>query len=606
MGRFVLTNQLGVGGMAEVWEAKDELLHRTVAVKLVLPVFAQEREFGDRFIREARLAAVLDHPSILKVFDFGTFEGRPYIVTPILAGGPLTQRLQEVVPDELALNWLQSLASALDFAHQHQIIHRDVKAGNVLFDAKGNLFLTDFGIAKSLEETTALTQSGATVGTAGYMAPEQAMAGEWGPVGPRADQYSLAILAFRMITGRMPFEKQTPTPVILHKTIFEQLPPPSRFRPGLGPQVDGVFRRALAKRPEKRYESCQQFVVALTTAMAASAYLPRPNPLQEADAETLDLPRTETLPDTVRESPPGFLESQQVTVRDPERNLPQDPPPQEDKKRRPRMGVIAVVAAVAALGASGAFFVIKRADLKPGASQELAPVSTGAAPEARETPEAPRTEVPILEPSPTVPRSAAGPFATVVIAASEVRKTIPASPVVRPTSVPVLRPSATASSSTVAPAPAATVLTAPLVPPVEAPIPATPSPAVPGPQASSPVAAAPGGPFPLEEAVLRSVSGRLKDSSFLLAFAFDRSVKAPEGSVQLQSVFAAATGNFLLKEPAPKSLVCQGSGSNIVTCTVPLGQFPEEKRKLLVPESEIEVTVVVRGKRLLKQVRFQD
>ena len=265
LGRYTLTRRLGAGGMAEVWEAADELLKRRVAVKIVRGALAESPEFSSRFLREARLAAQLQHSGVVAVFDVGVERDALFVVMPVLSGGSLTDRLGGPVDDASAVAWLKVLASALDYAHGKGVVHRDVKPLNVLFDEAGSPHLSDFGLAKGLDETTQLTQTGMILGTPLYMSPEQAMGTA---AGPAADQYSLGIVAYRLLAGRLPYEKE-PTPVLLRRTAFEEMPPPSQFRPGLPAGIDAVFARVLAKAAEGRFPSCTAFVEALSWALSS-------------------------------------------------------------------------------------------------------------------------------------------------------------------------------------------------------------------------------------------------------------------------------------------------------------------------------------------------
>jgi serine/threonine protein kinase len=175
LGRYRLESLLGQGGMAEVWRATDTMLARTVAVKVIHASFAQDPHFAERFLREARVVASLEHPNILPVYDFGDEGGIPFLVMPHLPGGTLRDRLQGVpAPLGVAASWIRQLADALDAAHAAGVLHRDVKPANVLFGRDDRLFLADFGIAKMVETMTGLTATGVVVGTPVYMAPEQA------------------------------------------------------------------------------------------------------------------------------------------------------------------------------------------------------------------------------------------------------------------------------------------------------------------------------------------------------------------------------------------------------------------------------------------------
>lgn len=266
LGRYVLSRKLGAGGMAEVWEAFDEGLHRSVAVKVVRDEIAGEAEFRERFIREARLAAGLEHPRILPIYDFGTEAGVTYLVMPLLPGGSLRERITGPVHPEEAIESLASIAAALDHAHARGVLHRDVKPSNVLVDASGSLLLADFGLAKSTAVSSELTATGMVVGTPAYMAPEQAIGR---PVDARADQYALGVLAFELLTGRTPFRSESPF-AVLDKHLREAPPPPSMFVPSLPPSVDAVLARALAKQPQERFATCREMVEALAVALGVS------------------------------------------------------------------------------------------------------------------------------------------------------------------------------------------------------------------------------------------------------------------------------------------------------------------------------------------------
>ncbi len=193
----------------------------------------------------------------------------------MVPGGSLASRMTPPPPVKDALRWLGELAAAFDHAHEEGVIHSDVEPPNALFDRKGRLLLSDFGIAKSLEESTVLTQTGAAVGTPAFMAPEQTLAQpDRYPIGPAADQYALGVLAYRMLTGEFPLVGPTFAP--LRKPIEEPPPLPSTYRPELSVEVDAVFARVLAKHAADRFESCEAFVTSLGNVLAADAGPPRP------------------------------------------------------------------------------------------------------------------------------------------------------------------------------------------------------------------------------------------------------------------------------------------------------------------------------------------
>ena len=268
LGRYRLLEKAGVGGMSEVWKAEDETLKRTVAVKVILGPVAAESTFRERFLREARLVAGLEHPNVLPVFDYGTAtaggEEVSYLVMPLVAGGSLKGRVAGPVPPALAVTWLSAIASALDHAHAKGILHRDVKPGNVLMDSQDRPLLADFGLARSAEVSSGLTATGTVLGTPLYMAPEQATGAA---LSGRADQYALAVIAFELLAGRVPFSAQSPL-AVLHQHVATPPPPLSSFLPGTAPAVDAVLARGLSKEPADRFSSCGAFVAALGAALA--------------------------------------------------------------------------------------------------------------------------------------------------------------------------------------------------------------------------------------------------------------------------------------------------------------------------------------------------
>ena len=270
LGRYQLLDRAGGGGMAVVWKAQDPNLGRLVAIKVMRPPDGAGREqieqFVARFDREARVISRLDHPNILAIHDFGEDDGVTYMVMPFLAGGTLAQNLGQPWSVQAAVRVLEPLASALDYARERGIIHRDVKPSNVLIGEGGRVVLADFGIARLTEAP--LTQS--IVGTPAYMAPEQVQ-GE--PATSASDQYSLGIVAYEMLTGRRPFEAETPLAVVLAH-VHRPLPPPRTLNPALSEDVERVLFKALAKQPADRHGSASAFVAALTGVHVATDALP--------------------------------------------------------------------------------------------------------------------------------------------------------------------------------------------------------------------------------------------------------------------------------------------------------------------------------------------
>lgn len=284
LGNCRLVRKLGEGGMAEVWEAIDLSLERRIAVKVVKETISSLPEFDARFRREAKTAAQLEHPNILPIYGFGVEDGVAYIEMPYLSGGTLGSRL-DAGPSpspETVCDWVEALASALDAAHARGIIHRDIKAVNVLFDQSGRIVLGDFGLAKNVADRSGLTATGTLMGTPMYLSPEQARGQS---LTPASDQFSLGVLAYRMLAGQLPWGPNAAPAVVMMRIVAQAPPPPSSLRPDLPPAVDAVFERVLAKEPTGRYESCGAFAEALRAALA-------PPPARAvADAPTVVAPQ---------------------------------------------------------------------------------------------------------------------------------------------------------------------------------------------------------------------------------------------------------------------------------------------------------------------------
>src|SRR5664279_4206952 len=351
LGRYRLLEKAGVGGMSEVFRAEDETLKRIVAVKVILGPVAADSTFRERFLREARLVAGLEHPNVLPVFDYGTAtidgEEVSYLVMPLVAGGSLKGRVAGPVPPALAITWLSAIASALDHAHSKGILHRDVKPGNVLMDTQGRPLLADFGLARSAEISSGLTATGTVLGTPLYMAPEQATGLA---LNARADQYALAVIAFELLAGRVPFSADSPL-AVLHQHVAAPPPPLSTILPGTAPSVDAVLSRGLAKKPEDRFGSCSAFVAALGTALAVPG----------AAATVPQAVHDESQVATVISSPalsPAALAAPAFLAKDAPKGAPADA----------NRGARVLVAALLLLSAGGGVFLLLRGTGRPSAS----------------------------------------------------------------------------------------------------------------------------------------------------------------------------------------------------------------------------------------------
>jgi len=261
--------RIGAGGMAVVFRARDVRLGRTVALKILAPALAEDREFRERFIRESWASAAVDHPHIVPVYAADEADGVLYIAMRYVSSGDLRELIRRdgQLTAERASRLMLPLASALDAGHLAGLVHRDVKPANILVDTSSGLadhpYLADFGLAKGLGSTTGLTGTGQFIGTLDYTAPEQ-ISGKRAV--PQTDQYALACAAFTMLAGAPPFPREEPT-AVLWAHISEPPPPVTALRPDLPPGIDQVLARAMAKTPEERYRTCTELAEAFRTAL---------------------------------------------------------------------------------------------------------------------------------------------------------------------------------------------------------------------------------------------------------------------------------------------------------------------------------------------------
>jgi Tol biopolymer transport system component len=295
LGPYRIVEQLGRGGMAAVFKAFQPSLERYVAIKVLPPYYAHEPGFAERFTREARAVARLEHPHILPVYDFGQEGDYTYIVMKYVPAGTLKDLIADgpLAPGRAA-DVISQIAEALDDAHRQGIIHRDVKPSNVLMDRGQWALLMDFGLARIVEGSKQLTASGVGVGTPAYMAPEQ---GRGVKVGPQADVYSLGIVLFEMLTGQVPFDAETPMAVVI-KHITDPLPLPRAINPRIPEAVERVILKALAKEPDHRYATAGEMAAALQRALEeAEIGWGEAAPLAEAVSEAVPpMPETQPVP----------------------------------------------------------------------------------------------------------------------------------------------------------------------------------------------------------------------------------------------------------------------------------------------------------------------
>lgn len=339
IGVYTLERLLGAGGMGAVYESYQSTVKRKVAIKVLLFQLAQLQEAIDRFNREVELTAKMEHPHILPIYDHGVDKNMSYIVMRLLNGGALDSRIKQhgQLSREEVMKVLSQISSALDFAHRHGIIHRDLKASNILFDDDQNAYLSDFGIARAIESNTNLTQSGHIIGTPQYMAPEQ-WRGE--AIDGRADVYALGVLVFQLLTGSLPFNAPT-TAAMMYKHLHEKPPTPTSIRDNLPSAINRVFEKVLAKEPDARYISASEFYTALASAVGQAEI--------QIDATEIQIPKS----DGARTVAPA---SQAILADKPTASLL--PVIQNEARKSVNMAGIGTFLVVALLVIGGVFFLI--------------------------------------------------------------------------------------------------------------------------------------------------------------------------------------------------------------------------------------------------------
>ena len=257
-GRYELHKRIARGGMADVVLARDQLLERPVAVKILFAEFATDSAFVERFRREAQAAAGLNHPNIVGVYDWGREGNTYFIVMEYVDGRSLADllRTEGTLHPDRAADIATDVAAALGFAHRNGVVHRDIKPGNVLISSAGLVKVTDFGIARAISHNgeEALTQTGSVMGTATYFSPEQA---QGKAVDPRSDLYSLGVVMYEMVCGKAPFQAENPV-AVAYKHVQEQVVPLARVNPSVPASYEAITMRLLAKNPVDRYASAEE------------------------------------------------------------------------------------------------------------------------------------------------------------------------------------------------------------------------------------------------------------------------------------------------------------------------------------------------------------
>jgi tRNA A-37 threonylcarbamoyl transferase component Bud32 len=271
IGRYEVKGELGRGGMATVYRAYDPSFEREVAIKVLPRELLHDPQFRDRFRREIKTIASLEHPAIVPVYDVGEEDGLPYFVMRFMPGGSLTQSIDRgKFSLEDAARIIERLSGALAYAHKNGLIHRDLKPDNILFDNNGDPFISDFGVAKITDSATNMTGSG-IIGTPAYMSPEQAQGDK---VDNRSDIYGLGVIIFQMLSGHQPYEATTPMGVAV-KHITDPVPEILKISPDLPQQTDIIIKTAMAKDPGLRYQTATELAQALTKAAFGSKGTPK-------------------------------------------------------------------------------------------------------------------------------------------------------------------------------------------------------------------------------------------------------------------------------------------------------------------------------------------
>ena len=387
VGRYQIVSELGRGAMGIVYKALDPAIGRTIAIKSIrLQDLTDETErarLRERLFREAQSAGILSHPNIVTIYDIAEENGMAYIFMEFVNGPPLERMLKvDQTPDkETLLSIFRQTAAALDYAHKKGIVHRDIKPANIMIHEDGTAKITDFGVAKIMSQQ--MTLSGTMMGTPSYMSPEQVQSAA---ITGAADQFSLAVISYEVLTGEKPFAAEY-LPTLLYKIVREDPLPPQRLNNTLSPHVEAVFRRALAKLPEERFETCTEFISALTTACNANpdwTPLPRGSSPNMPTAGSRD-DLTETV-DARPAVPAARAEDNEATRVIP----PPAPPPVPARPPEPSHTLRNVLLSVATVAVIA--LVIFVATQKPGAPPETsapavpAPVSQPAPEEAAAAP----------------------------------------------------------------------------------------------------------------------------------------------------------------------------------------------------------------------------
>jgi len=370
IGSFTILEQIGQGGMATVYKAYHNRLDRYVALKVLHKVYQEDDNFSARFEREGRMVARLEHPNIVPVYDFAEYEGNPFLVMKLIEGETLKTLLKKSeLPIDAIVAIVESVGDALHYAHQQNVLHRDVKPSNIMFDKSGMIYLTDFGLARMVISDEPTLSQDMLLGTPQYISPEQARGDE--SIDHRADLYSFGVVIYEMLVGKVPFSADTPY-AIVHDHIYTPLPRPTQLNPDVPLMLEGFLMKALSKGVNDRYYNAEEMVSAFkelvefsendplelisqvdvendpsTTAELSAKIPPPPPPIVEEvvpEPEPQPVVEPEPEPKPVR-SPEPTTVPQPVPIQKVE--IPEADPKQQKKKGPRRSSVWATIALVA-------------------------------------------------------------------------------------------------------------------------------------------------------------------------------------------------------------------------------------------------------------------